>query len=50
MECHINFETKRWQSISDEAKDLLSKMLTWKDERISAADALEHEWFNSHNY
>lgn len=36
---------KAWDAISDEAKDLVSKLLTYdKDDRVSACDALSHPW------
>jgi len=36
---------KVWDAISDEAKDLVAKLLTYeKDDRISAGDALSHPW------
>ena len=35
-----------WTAISKEAKDLISKMLTYNfDDRISARDCLSHPWF-----
>ena len=34
-----------WDTISDEAKDLISKMLTTADKRINAQDAFNHPWF-----
>lgn len=37
----------QWDIISPEAKDLITKMLTFNpDERISAEDALRHPWFD----
>lgn len=34
-----------WDSISDNAKDLIKKMLTYEhDKRISAEDCLKHKW------
>lgn len=39
-----------WEGISAEAKDLVKKMLTYNpDERISAAEALQHEWLKKCN-
>ena len=40
------FSQKVWQTISDDAKDLVTKMLTFDPEkRISAQEALDHQWF-----
>lgn len=36
---------KVWDNISDEAKDLVTQLLTYeKDKRISAGEALSHPW------
>ena len=41
-----NMDGPEWTAISKEAKDLISKMLTYKfDDRISARDCLSHPWF-----
>ena len=41
-----SLEGESWELISNEAKDLIKKMLTYSPEnRISAEDALKHEWF-----
>ncbi|CAG8667940.1 41527_t:CDS:2 [Gigaspora margarita] len=41
-----DFDEDYWDHISDEAKDLINKMLTYKpDERITALNALKHPWF-----
>ena len=34
-----------WESISDECKDLIRKMLYPAEKRISAEQVLQHEWF-----
>ena len=40
------FPPEEWDQISKEAKDLISKMLTFNPaKRISALDALQHPWF-----
>lgn len=40
------FKPTKWSRVSEEAQDLISKMLTYNSgDRISAADALDHEWF-----
>jgi len=41
-----SLEGESWELISNEAKDLIKKMLTYSPEkRINAEDALKHEWF-----
>ena len=37
-----------WKNVSDDAKDLIKKLLTYyPQKRISASDALQHQWFHS---
>ncbi|CAJ1972586.1 unnamed protein product [Sphenostylis stenocarpa] len=41
----LDMDSQPWPSISDAAKDLIRKMLTYdRKERITAAEALEHPW------
>jgi calcium-dependent protein kinase len=41
------FKNDKWKGISNEAKHLIEQMLVLDPEdRISAADAIEHEWFD----
>ncbi|CAM9885186.1 unnamed protein product [Ectocarpus sp. 6 AP-2014] len=41
----VSFHPQYWSTVSDEAKDLIKKMLTLdKDKRITAEQALEHPW------
>ncbi|KAK9129377.1 hypothetical protein Sjap_009864 [Stephania japonica] len=45
LEGHVDFKSSPWPSITQAAKDLIKKMLTWDPKlRITAADALEHPW------
>lgn len=45
LEGNVDLQTAPWPSISDAAKDLIKKMLTWDPKkRITAAQALEHPW------
>ena len=41
----LSYPPKRWELISNEAKDLLSHMLTKENERYSASQVLAHPWF-----
>ena len=41
----FSFADPCWSNISDKAKDLISKLLTYdKDKRPSAEEALKHKW------
>lgn len=41
----FSFDDKVWNNISDNCKDFITKLLTYKqEERPSAADALQHPW------
>lgn len=36
-----------WNSVSDEAKDLIGKLLSRSaDERLTASEAMEHVWIS----
>jgi len=43
-----DFNGEEWENISDEAKDLINKLLTYDPmKRISAKEALDHKWFET---
>jgi serine/threonine protein kinase len=46
IEAELKFDGKGWVNVSDEAKDLISKMID-KDfhNRYNATESLNHEWF-----
>ena len=47
LEGNYSLEGKKWESISDTAKDLLRKMLCVDPrKRIMASEAIEHSWFS----
>lgn len=42
---------KIWDNISDEAKDLVKKMLTHdQNDRLTAREALQHPWLSVRNF
>lgn len=43
---NFTFETKEWKGVSDEAKDLIRKLLTVDiKKRLTASNAVKHTWF-----
>lgn len=43
----FNMDVPEMANVSEPGKDLLKKMLTYNyEERVTAADCLDHEWFN----
>ena len=42
-----DFEDDVWDNVSDEAKDLIQKMLVPENERLSPKEALEHPWIKN---
>lgn len=40
----FDFDDEVWESISDEAKDLISKMLVYEKDRITPRECLKHAW------
>ena len=41
---NYDFDDEVWESISAEAKDLISKMLVYENQRITPKEALTHPW------
>lgn len=39
------FDGEEWDEISNEAKDLIKKLITKPEKRLTAEEALEHKWF-----
>nr|ATD14371.1 calcium-dependent protein kinase 1 [Besnoitia besnoiti] len=49
VEKKYTFELPQWKKVSESAKDLIRKMLTYVPSmRISARDALDHEWIQTY--
>ena len=42
--CSYNFKEEAWKTVSNEAKDLIFKLLALQDVRISAQEALQDPW------
>jgi calcium-dependent protein kinase len=41
----LRFDEEEWSEISKEAKDLIKRMITKPEKRITAQEALQHKWF-----
>ena len=41
----LSFSDEIWTHVSDEGKDLISKLLVPEDERLSPKETLKHPWF-----
>lgn len=48
IELRYNVLGKDWQNVSNQAKDLIRHLLINRQERWTAAECLQHEWFSSH--
>ena len=47
MEGKVTFPKEEWKNISDNAKDLIKKMLCPENQRISAKEIMNHKWFRT---
>ena len=45
----FDFDDKIWDNVSDDAKDLINKLLVPEDERLSPKEALKHPWIVSNS-
>ncbi len=46
---HFEFDGEEWDAISADAKDLIKKLITRPETRLTASEALQHRWMRSHN-
>lgn len=45
IDCNYNFNGREWRDVSAEAKDLISRLMTYPPKnRISAEEAIKHPW------
>ena len=47
LEGEIDFSEGEWDSVSDEAKDLVSSLLTNENDRLTPRQVLKHPWFKA---
>jgi calcium-dependent protein kinase len=45
----FDFDGEEWEDIAMEAKDLIKKLITRPERRMTAAEALQHRWMKGHN-
>lgn len=41
----FDFDGEEWDDVSKEAKDLIKKLITTPEKRLTAEEALQHKWF-----
>ena len=46
----FTFDEEEWGEISKEAKDLIKKMISKPERRLSAQEVLDHAWFKNHEH
>lgn len=44
----FDFEGEEWEDVSKHAKDLIKKLITTPERRLTAEEALDHKWFKLH--
>lgn len=47
---NFDFDGEEWDDISADAKDLISKLITRPERRMTAAEALQHRWLKTHTH
>jgi len=48
MKGEFEFEGEEWVEVSDGAKDLIQRLVCKPERRLTANEALQHEWIRSH--
>ncbi len=44
LSCNISLKNNHWSNVSEQAKDLIMKILTPAETRITTKQAMEHPW------
>ena len=47
---NFDFDGEEWDDISNEAKDLIKKLITRPERRLTAAEALQHPFMQHHTH
>jgi len=47
LEGNVQFDDEEWEYVSEEAKDLINKLLTNENDRLSAKQALKHDFIKN---
>jgi len=45
----FDFDGEEWDNVSNDAKDLIKKLITPPERRLTAAEALQHRWIRTFN-
>ena len=43
----FDFDGEEWDDVSSDAKDLISKLITKPERRLTADEALQHKWIRA---
>ena len=43
----FDFDGEEWESVSSDAKDLIKKLITKPEKRLTANEALQHRWIKN---
>jgi hypothetical protein len=46
-QCNIVLKNAHWSNVSIDGKDLIYKMITFKEDRISLKNLIEHPWLQN---
>ena len=44
LNCNVKLENNHWSNVSEGAKDLLMRILTFSEKRISTKEVMGHSW------
>ena len=43
----FDFDGEEWDDVSNDAKDLIKKLITKPERRLTAEEALQHQWIKT---